>query len=522
MDRRVTPGRAEGCCRAASCSGRNARAARSGRSASAATLLAAGCGALMLSAIVGAGAQAADPDPWAVPAPPPESAYDGPLFVLSHAYPETPVAPPDPAPWRQAIGWGEIDGSNALAYVNALKDHIADDMKTLLFDYANWNGDAAGWYNQPWLATIREPIHGTYVGSTFTPEMFPVSQLKKTMTTHVLVYYDAVAAGSLRQVWRTSGLDPIPGIKAGGGQFPEGGIIVKPAFTTADGDSWAPVTGAYSWSIWAPPGDGSEGDPELQKVQLFQFDIIVKDTASAPKTGWVFSTLVYDNRVEGDDWAKMVPLGAMWGNDPDVISPADCNYLEPGDCPPLAETWINPEAPVYAKETLGWGGRLSGPNDGAVDITAVIRTKDGLKAYDGRYAMSSCMSCHGPAEFEMMSFLLPAPSTCTDDRCTPTFAKCEYGSCKEVPPGPDVDVVYYEAGSPEFMRWFQDRPGDEPMDRTQPDGTPVIALDYDMVYAFKALPQWYQQTGQPGSLNFTKGFKNYRGVEHESEVERDR
>ena len=88
-----------------------------------------------------------------------------------------------------------------------------------------------------------------------------------------------------------------------------------------------------------------------------------------------------------------MPLGAMWGNDPNVKSPQGCDYLKPGGCPALAQTWINPVAPLYSKETLGWGGRLSGPNDGSVDINAVVQQSNGtLTKYPGRYAMSSCMA----------------------------------------------------------------------------------------------------------------------------------
>ena len=165
------------------------------------------------------------------------------------------------------------------------------------------------------------------------------------------------------------------------------------------------------------------------------------------------------------------------------------------DCPALSETWINADAPIYAKETLGWGGRLSGPNDGAVDINASVLQPDGsYKTYDGRYAMSSCMGCHGSASFEMGSFLLPSPLVCEDDKCSPTVNQDVGG------------LVYYPAGSAEFMEWFQDRPGYEP----QVAGT--IALDYGMNYAFKALPQWFMQTGQLGMLDHIEVFNDYRGV----------
>lgn len=460
--------------------------------------------------------EATTPGPWAEPPPPPKSAYDGPLFTLSYDYPTQPVPPPDPPPWREAIGNGTINVDNAGAYTQALKDYVAPDMETLLFDYSSWDPQAARWYNQPWLASIRDSIHGTYVGSTFPPEMFPASGLSETMTTHVLVYYDAVSAYSMERVWGSSGMDPVPGMEAGGAQFPEGGVIVKPAFTTADGSAWPPIEGAYPWQIWAKPGDGGSGERELQEVYLFQFDIIVKDSASSPETGWVFTTLVYDKSVAGSSWEQMVPLGAMWGNDPDVDSPQGCDPTTPGSCPQLEETWINAEAPAYAKETLGWGGRLSGPNDGAVDLSPAVQTASGdLEPYSGRYAMSSCMSCHGAAEYEMESFLLPSPAKCQDDDCTPTFAKCQDGSCQEVPPGTDGSVlVYYQSGDADFMRWFQDRPGDVPMD----EGT--IPLDYGMNYAFKALPSWYRAT-QDKDLNFVKEFNFYRGTHHEPLIERD-
>ncbi|MEE8153766.1 MAG: hypothetical protein V3T53_02270 [Phycisphaerales bacterium] len=442
------------------------------------------------------------PDPWGLPAPPPKGVYNGPLFELSHDYPAH-ATPPDPAPWRAAIGNGRITTGNADAYVQALKDNIAADMRVLLFDYANWNAGARGWYNQPWLSSTplsngtytREPIHGTYVGSAGVPAgMFPKSGLKTSMDTHVLVYYDAVAAASLSRVWGTSGNDPVPGLQAGGAQFPEGAIIVKPAFTTAGGNDWPPIAGAFPWTIWVAEGEGTTGPPSLTTVYLFQLDIIVKDTKSAPKTGWVFSTLVYSASTPGDKWDKMIPLGAMWGNDPNVISPEGCDPLVPGSCPPLSETWINQLTPVYARETLGWGGRLSGPNDGAVDINARIKTGTGTKPYPGRYAMSSCLGCHGSAEYQMNSFLLPVPADCSDESCKPTVV--------------DGSLVYYPSGSAEFMRWFQNRSGADPMD----PGT--IALDYEMNYSFKTLPAWFEATGQKGPLHFVEGFDDYRGHSH--------
>ncbi|MFP6664484.1 MAG: hypothetical protein VCC00_09815 [Deltaproteobacteria bacterium] len=442
--------------------------------------------ASFLAACSGSSEPARDPgDAWAVPPAPPSDVYSGPLFEMSYDYPRNPVSPVSPLPWQEAIGGGEIDAGNAHAYVSGLKDHVAEDMRTLLFDNASWDAAEAGWYNAPWLSARREPIHGTYVGNTLPAAMFPQSGLTKEMSTHVVVYYDAVAAGSLQTIFGADPTAPVPGLEAGGGQFPESGIIVKPAFTTAGGADWPPIDGAFPWQIWAQPGGGGgQGDPLMQTIYLFQLDLIVKDSLAAPDSGWVFATLVYDASVQGDFWDQMVPLGAMWGNDPDVDSPQGCDYLVVGDCPALSESWINQDTPLYARETLGWGGRLSGPNDGAVDINAAVRTEAGIVPGGARQAVSSCMSCHGVAEYSQKSFLLPVASECSTETnsCRPSTASCTGGACVEDPDGDRL--LYFETGSDDFLRWFQSRPGDEAQDEG------AIPLDYGMNIAFVALPEW--------------------------------
>jgi len=424
--------------------------------------------------------------PSSYPNPPPP--YSGPLFSVAHAWPTTPLPPPATPPWIAALKGQPISGKNAQAYVEALKAYITPAMKTLIFDYAHWNGDAMGFYSSPWLAPYAEPIHGTYVGSGFPAATFPRSGLKVPMTTYVLTLYDKVAASTLSTLWGTDALkfNATPS----SGQFTEGAIVIKPAFTTACASDWPPMQGAEVWQVYAPlddsngsghgktacPNNGSGGakpdDPVITDVYLFQFDIIVKDTKTAPKTGWVFSTLVYDMNAKGKDvWDKMIPLGAMWGNDPTVNSTKNPNA-------PLAENWINPKSPVYSTETLGWGGRLSGPNDGALVAPAVVANQPVNVA-----AASSCMSCHLTAEYPMKSFLLPSPPDGTG-----------------TPPNPTMKgdaMVLYPPGGNEWNTWFQDLAGNAPKDA----GT--IAMDYDMNTTFKAVPAWQQATSgtpHPGLL----------------------
>jgi hypothetical protein len=389
---------------------------------------------------------------------PPKSQYKGPLFKLSYNWPTKPLPPLQNPPWAKAINNGPITVENAAAYVKALKDYVGPNAKTLVWNYKHWNAGKAGWYNQPWLGSIRESIHGTYTGSQFPPSTFPGTGLTKTITTYVLTYYDERAAYAVGQVWGKTAMTPK--IETALAQIPEGGVIVKAALVDATAKDWPVMKGAANWPLYAPINNGTQV-PSVTTTSFMQFDIIVKDAKSSPKTGWVFATLVYDTDKPGTGWDKMVPLGAMWGNDPDVNSTADPKAV-------LNENWINPKAPLYSTQTLGWGGRLSGPNDGARNGIIV-----GSQKMDNT-PNSSCMSCHSPAEWPMKSFLLPSTTY------PPTFSG-DY----LVSPAP---------GSTDWFEWFQDRPG------TQPKDAGTVALDYDMVFAFKSLPLWSKAVGKPVML----------------------
>jgi len=425
-----------------------------------------GLGVAAICAVAGSTAMAQAPDPFANNdgAVPPPSEYKGPLFQLSHDYPPAPAPQPKEVPWRKAINNGPITVENAEAYTLALKQYIAADMRVLFNDYAAWNAGALGWYNEPWLGGIRESIHGTYVGSEdFPAALFAQSGLTKDFTTYVLTYYDRTAANTLTTLWGQTAMKP--NITTAATQFMENSIVVKAALTTANADVWPAMQGALQWPLYITVNatTGNHKTPQVDNTSLMQFDVVVKDTQSAPKSGWVFATLVYDKDAPGKDiWDKMVPLGAMWGNDPDVNSAKDPKAT-------LKENWINPKAPGYSTATLGWGGRLSGPNDGALNDAAFV-TPGGTKKVQNTPS-SSCLSCHGVAEWSMKSFLLPTTTL------PPKVLDNDY-------------LVMWTPGSPQWMRWFQSRPGNKPQD----PGT--VALDYDMVFAFKSLPAWQKATGK--------------------------
>jgi hypothetical protein len=431
---------------------------------------------------------------------PPAGQYSGPLFALSYAYPAVSKSPP--MPWRTAIGNGLITTANAGTYARALKQSIGSDMRVLLESYGNWNAAQRGWYNEPWLGPQREPIHGMYVGSSeLGTQLFPKSGLTKPISTYVLTYYNNTAAITLNKIWGKTAQNP--NITTTATQFAEGSIIVKASFITADGNDWKPMKGALVWPTYIstnatlyPNLDGNGGgdpnasppvlpvQPALTNLSFMQFDIIVKDSKSAPKTGWVFSTLVFDNRLQrgsGGVWDQMVVLGAQWGNDPQANDPRNPR-------PKLIENWNNPAAPIYGGETFGWGQRLSGPNDGAMND--IVYDVSGKPVFAANAKNSSCMSCHSSAQWNtknpavgMESFLLPLT--------TPTPVAPPPGS----PPPYDYIAYSPAPGSPLWLKWFQNRKGTVPMDPGS------VAADFDMVLTFKSLPAWYAATtGQQHNL----------------------
>ena len=383
--------------------------------------------------------------------------YSGPVYKLNHAYPQQPVAEPANPPWREALGGKPIGQTNSIAYVNALKNYIAPQVSSLVNDYKSWDPVKANWYAAPWIAPAvgswpgRGAIQGAYPGPGFGKQFYGVA-----LQDYAIVYYNPTAAFTLYNVWQHNAHPYLPNVKAA--QFEEGAIVIKLAVTTAQGDDaskpnyWPVLKGSAKSKVYQAPFQGKSKQPVVTDVTALQFDLIVKDTKTTTEagseTGWVFATLVYDKDAPGETvWDRMVPLGAMWGNDPEVASvDPDANV---GENPnqELQQTVVNPAAPDYAKITLGYGGRLSGPNDAAANIAPPASVTLSGKSYNF-YRMSSCMSCHGTA----------------------AFAKNPPSLVPVVP-----KKGWLDPGSDQFLEYFQSRPGNVPQVSGQ------IPLDYDMV-----------------------------------------
>jgi len=390
---------------------------------------------------------------------PSQKEYKGPLFKFNYNYP-TKYVKPQSTPWSKVLNGKALKKENAHEYVMALKKHISKSIKDFVVNPKKWNeSPQKGWYSMLWAGENveqtawegREAIYGTYTGQIIAKEVYAKSGLSVNIRNHAAIYYDETAAYTLNRVWKkcdSSTKECIPTLNNNEAQFKEGAIVIKSAGVTATPEEWPVLEGAAKWQIYRKPfdlkGTIESAKPVVTDIRVGIFDIIIKDSVASPKTGWVFATLVYDKNAKGDDaWDKMVPLGAMWGNDPDVNSAKNPSQE-------LMENYINPLAPEWTKVTLGYGGRMSGPFDIAVKYDVEV---DGKLVKSLR--SSSCLSCHGtssyiPGNYNMATFFYPAKDYSTKP------------------------WKMYTPGSSEWNEWFQNRWGTE----AQSTNKNAIALDY--------------------------------------------
>lgn len=358
-------------------------------------------------------------------------------------------------------------GKAAAAFVSSIKDPLTRDtiaqyvteLKAYIHDFAadyiNKRGrsdfKALGWYQEPWIGAQREPILGVYPGNANSAGSF--EGVNQNQAGYVLVAYDELAATVPGLAFDANGkLD-----ENYAATFPEGAVIVKFAFSALNGEEWPAMKGAPLFNIMTKKSAQSTRFDQVSTVSLFQIDMVVRDTKRAPETGWMFSTLVYDNAISPeatDPLAQFVPLGGSWGNDP--MNQLDTSKLITEDNPALKQNWINNKAPMYSRETLGVAGRLSGPNDGAVLVGAQTysdATNKTIKAT--KVPMSSCMSCHSPAQNNMVSAIVPL----------------------------DASGVVYNDKSQAFERHFRNL-----LDTAFDPGQKTY--DFNMALAFKAIPAY--------------------------------
>lgn len=181
--------------------------------------------------------------------------------------------------------------------------------------------------------------------------------------------------------------------------FPVGTVVAKLLYTEATATEVPLLAGAPevqgNINVRANPADANcPANTEARApgtLRLLQLDVAVRD-ARATVTGWVFGTFVYDGRhVGADPWAKLMPVGLMWGNDP-ALSDADAAQgKKPVESIVLTDFGL--------ERAFGRSGRMNGPVDNSV---------------------SACLSCHMTAQWPNPAAVTP-PSGATWDRVSCWF-----------------------------------------------------------------------------------------------------
>ena len=350
-----------------------------------------------------------------VKGPPP--GWYGPVFKLSHDYPETVPSecaectwlklnvdfrtkfpPPAGNPWTSG-NWSE--------YLKRILDYVKQGQDPQFGNTPGFQikvGGKTRWFNVPWMAydpaAGREFAHGTTNERTAFPEdLIPPSNNPQSVQSPHAVNLIAGMSQSCPDIYRKIGFETwavgyynewggmafgkaIP--KSGRPQvvdylgtqmpaglpFPQGTVVVKFLTTNAPVDCVPYLKGSPEWQI-----DRHVLNEAAQKYtctravqisRLVQVDVAVTDARSP--TGWVYGTYSYDGGQSGTTfWDHLLPLGIQFGSDPWTFPAAP-----KGESVPAQQSVLNPDVKIF--EHFGCNHRLAGPVDNS---------------------QSSCLSCHG-------------------------------------------------------------------------------------------------------------------------------
>ena len=314
--------------------------------------------------------------------------WRGPVFAPRFDYPASAGA--DVYPW-QAVSFRK----EPERYLRTLLAYALSGQ-----DREHWRLAAnplRRWYHVPWLgpgANGREFIHGLTRARDLAPGELGAAQTACRQN-WALAFYNDVGAAALGQMWGHGGRDPdlsaLP--------FPAGTVAVKLVFTEATVADDPRLAGApeLEANIHVDPlpddaacvrSAGADGKPTARSprlLRLIQVDVATREDRASYKTGWVFGSFIYDGRLNGGDpWAKLKPMGLMWGNDPQLADAAAAGGAKPR------------QSIVFeAGAGFGRGGRMNG----VVDERA-----------------SACSSCHMAAQWPTVAPMI-APAEWAQGRC---------------------------------------------------------------------------------------------------------
>lgn len=298
--------------------------------------------------------------------------YRGQIYELHQNYPIQ--LPHEDHPWER------IDfRTEAHEYLITLRNYFYEGM--LEADFRSINNQVRGWYDMPWMHVgfhPRECIRGMTRERDMRPFELGPGQISPVQNWAV-GFFNPYGGYAIGKVWQDHSKPNLKELR-----FPIGSVITKALFTTATPEEAPQLEGTLVWEANINSTMDLYSPKQIRELRLMQLDVAVRDVRADDTTGWVFGSYVYDKNAVGDDpWLKMVPVGLAWGNDPGITA----KDIENGAT--LKETIICETAPPYARELLGWGGRMNGPADNH---------------------KSSCLSCHSCAQLPHNADMVPVGS----------------------------------------------------------------------------------------------------------------
>jgi hypothetical protein len=338
--------------------------------------------------------------------------WDGTVFQLSKDYPTTLQT--DPMPWK-AFKFK----TQQKEYLQAVLTYAREGNEEV-----NWrvqDNKVRKWYHAPGLLDDRAPtpagrefIRGLTRERTSLPKELHSSQ-DKHVSNWAVGFYNPIAAYTIGKVWANPSAPDTSAVK-----FDDGAVAFKLLFSSASVDQVPFLADSMKWQAnidvidVVPPSTARQP----REVLLLQVDVAVRDIRADDTTGWVFGTFMYQNDAPGTTpLERLVPVGLMWGNDPDLTK----NRFDAGERP--VQTWLNANGvPATKSPHFGWSDRLNGPVDNP---------------------KSSCLSCHARAVRPYVpANTFPSGITDPDDPVKKFFTNTKAGEVYEGAPSGTLSLDY--------------------------------------------------------------------------------
>ncbi|KAF0676256.1 hypothetical protein [Profundibacterium mesophilum] len=347
----------------------------------------------------------------------------GPRFLPRVDYPAPSAGTAsEPRPWEQIDFVVEPD-----RFLLSLLDHVLEGM-----DRTRWNlreNTHRDWYHAPWMCVGeygREPLNGlTRERSSRAFELGPLQH--EEVQNWAVSFFNRPGATTLARVWGDGSQAPDVTVI----DFPVGTVIAKPLYSEATAQEAPFLEGAPTIRAMIHDDMTLSGKPvsaartfaghdktlalRLAVLNLLQFDIAVRlpaalitaRTGMQTSSGWIYGTLVMDASAgHAPGWDSLRPLGLTWGNEIEQsVFAAGSLMLEDKSGDP---------------RPYGYEGRMNGPVDNPD---------------------SSCLSCHGNAQFDRITpdRSIPWPQKgLSAEQTACYFRNLAPGTPFGTPPGSDV------------------------------------------------------------------------------------